>query len=121
MNDRRTFLHQLSAASIAAMTVGSPRRSYAIASKPKATADTVILLWMAGGMAHTETFDPKRYVPFEVGMEAGKVLSTFESRPTVIDGVQFSEGLEEIGKVMDRGTVIRSHVVADMGDRKSVV
>ena len=115
MNDRRTFLRQLSAASIAAMTVGSPRRSYAIASKPKATADTVILLWMAGGMAHTETFDPKRYVPFEVGMEAGKVLSTFEPRPTVLDGVQFSEGLEEIGKVMDRGTVIRSHVVADMG------
>ncbi len=115
MNDRRTFLRQLSAASIAAMTVGSPRRSYAIASKPKATADTVILLWMAGGMAHTETFDPKRFVPFEVGMEAGKVLSTFEPRPTVLDGVQFSEGLEEIGKVMDRGTVIRSHVVADMG------
>ena len=23
------------------------------------TADTLIILWMAGGMAHTETFDPK--------------------------------------------------------------
>ncbi len=31
------------------------------------TADTVIVLWMAGGMAHTETFDPKRYTPFEQG------------------------------------------------------
>ena len=34
------------------------------------TADTVIVLWMAGGMAHTETFDPKRYTPFETGMRA---------------------------------------------------
>jgi hypothetical protein len=25
------------------------------------TADRVIVLWMAGGMAHTDTFDPKRY------------------------------------------------------------
>ena len=31
--------------------------------KIKPTADTVIVLWMAGGMAHTETFDPKRYTP----------------------------------------------------------
>jgi hypothetical protein len=115
MNTRRTFLRQFSAASLAAMTVGAPQRSFAVASKPKATADTVILLWMAGGMAHTETFDPKHYEPFVPGMDAARVLSTFESRPTALDGVHFSEGLEEIGKVMDRGTLIRSHVVADMG------
>ena len=27
-----------------------------------------IVLWMAGGMAQTETFDPKRYTPFEPGV-----------------------------------------------------
>ena len=43
-------------------------RSGARRRKPKATADTVILLWMAGGMAQTETFDPKRYTPFAPGM-----------------------------------------------------
>lgn len=79
------------------------------------TADTVILLWMAGGMAHTETFDPKRYTPYEKGMEGNRVLSTFKSVPTVLDGINFSDGLQSIGNVMDKGTVIRSYVAADLG------
>ena len=70
---------------------------------------------MAGGMAHTETFDPKRFTPFSTGMAADSVLSTFKSVPTVLDGIHFSEGLERIGKVMDRGTLIRSYVAADLG------
>ena len=72
------------------------------------TADTVIVLWMAGGMAHTETFDPKRYAPFEKGMDPKGVLSTFPSIPTAVDGVRFSEGLEQMASVMDRGTLIRT-------------
>jgi hypothetical protein len=43
------------------------------------------------------------------------ILSTFEAKPTALDGVSISEGLEEIGKVLDRGTLIRSHVLADLG------
>jgi hypothetical protein len=80
-----------------------------------ATADTVILLWMAGGMAHTETFDPKKYTAFEKGMEGNRVLSTFPSLPTALDGIQFSEGLQSIGSIMNKGTLIRSYVAADMG------
>ena len=79
------------------------------------TADTVILLWMAGGMAHTETFDPKRYTPYETGMDPNRVLSTFRPIPTVLDGVNFSDGLQSIGKVMDKGTLIRSYIAADLG------
>jgi hypothetical protein len=117
MMNRRDFLQRVSAASLAALATGAPRPTFAVApgTKPKATADTVILLWMAGGMAHTETFDPKPCTPFQPGMEAASVLSTFTSQPTVLDDVWFSEGLQEIGKVMDRGTLIRSHVVADLG------
>jgi len=70
---------------------------------------------MAGGMPHTETFDPKAYMPFSTGMESNSVLSTFKSLPTAIDGVHFSEGLQSIGKIMDRGTLIRSYQAADMG------
>ena len=113
--NRRTFLEKISAASLAALATGQPRRAFAAGKKLPASADSVILLWMAGGMAHTETFDPKRSAPFTAGMEAASVLSTFEARPTVLDGVMLSEGLEEIGKVLDRGTLIRSHTVADMG------
>ena len=36
---------------------------------PEPTADSMILLWMAGGMAHTDTFDPKHYEPFTPGIE----------------------------------------------------
>ncbi len=115
--NRRDFLRRVSASSLAALATGAPRQAFALskAARPKPTADTVILLWMAGGMAHTETFDPKRYSPFEPGMQASSMLSTFAAKPTALDGVMLSDGLEEIGKVLDRGTLIRSHVVADLG------
>ena len=78
-------------------------------------ADSMILLWMAGGMAQTETFDPKRYTPYKTGLASEKVLSTFPSIPTAVDGVRLSKGLEQIGSVLDRGTLIRTHRVGDLG------
>jgi hypothetical protein len=115
---RRDFLKNTSGAMLASMAAGVPLTqllSSCNGKKINATADTVILLWMAGGMPHTETFDPKAYTPFTTGMEANSVLSTFKSFPTAIDGVHFSEGLQSIGKIMDKGTLIRSYVAADMG------
>lgn len=120
ITNRRDFLKKTSMSTIAALGTGSPMASLMgnasvdIASKIT-TADSVILLWMAGGMAHTETFDPKRYTSFEKGMEGNRVLSTFNSLPTALDGIQFSEGLQSIGSVMDKGTLIRSYVAADLG------
>ncbi len=52
-------------------------------STPKAKADACILLWMAGGLAAPDTFDPKRYVPYEVGLEVKRMLSTFPAIDTV--------------------------------------
>src|SRR5687768_18498711 len=40
----------------------------------------------------------------------------FRSIDTVVDNIKFTQGLENIAKVMDRGTLIRSHVVADLGN-----
>ncbi len=118
-SSRRQFLKQMSAASLAAMAATVPTASFLSSCAPavrrQGTADTVILLWMAGGMAHTETFDPKRYTPFEKGVESNRILSTFPSFPTALDGVHFSEGLQSIGEVIDRGTLIRSYRSADMG------
>src|SRR5438046_10109341 len=92
------------------------------AAKPQAaddnlspTADCVIVLWMAGGMAHTETFDPKKYTPFAKGLSSSKVLSTFPSIDTVVDNIKLSEGLENVAKVMDRATLIRSYQSGDLG------
>ena len=67
-------------------------------------------------MAAPETFDPKRYTPFEVGVPSEKILCTFPAIDTVVDNIKISQGLEHIAKVLDRGTLIRSHVVADLGN-----
>ncbi|WP_422083780.1 DUF1501 domain-containing protein [Ulvibacterium sp.] len=118
-NSRREFMKKMGAASLAAATTTIPTVSFlnSCSSAPKITskADTVILLWMAGGMAHTETFDPKAYEPYKKGVESKRVLSTFPKVPTVVDGLDFSEGLESIGSVMDKGAIIRSYKSADLG------
>jgi hypothetical protein len=110
----------LKAASLASLAAGAPHLLFADeqeidTKRREARADAVIVLWMAGGMPHTETFDPKRHTPYEAGMKAERVASTFPAVSTVVDGIQFSEGLERIGRVMDRGTLIRTHIAGDLG------
>lgn len=116
---RRDFLKTASAATLSALAVGSPRMARAdddLNLKLRAgKADSVIVLWMGGGMAHVETFDPKRFTPLQNGMKSRDVACTFRSVPTAVDGIQFTEGLESIGRVMDRGVLIRSQVGADLG------
>ncbi len=119
INSRRDFLRKMGAASLAAAGTTLPMASFlsSCVGAPviPSTADTVILLWMAGGMAHTETFDPKTYAPYKKGIESKNVLSTFPKAPTVVDGLYFSKGLESIGSVMDKGTIIRSYRSGDLG------
>jgi hypothetical protein len=114
---RRDFLRTASAATLSALAAGYPRSLLADEEEkvPAATADTVIVLWMGGGMAHTETFDPKRYTPYEKGMAPDAFLSTFPSIDTAVDNIKFSQGLENLGKVMDRGTLIRTYTAGDLG------
>jgi hypothetical protein len=115
---RREFLRTASAATLGALAAGHARpvlADDAAEEKIVPTADAVIVLWMAGGMASTETFDPKRYTAFEKGMESKRVLSTFPAIDTAVDQIKFTQGLERLGAVMDRGTLIRSYTAADMG------
>ncbi len=112
---RREFIQGAGAATLAALAAGYPRALTAQESKPQATADTIIVLWMAGGMAHTETFDPKRYTPFASGLKPQQLLSTFPAIDTSVDQIKFSEGLEHLARVMDRGTLIRSYTAGDLG------
>ena len=66
-------------------------------------------------MAAPDTFDPKRYHPFEKGLKVADMLSTFPAIDTAVDQIKICEGLENIASVMDRATLIRSHVQADLG------
>src|ERR1022692_4794711 len=131
---RRGFMDATAAATLAALVGREPR--IARASGPNATADAVIVIWMAGGMAQTETFDPKRYTPFEPGVRTERVLSTFPCIDTAVDNIKFStervlstfpcidtavdnikfsQGLERVSRVIDRGAVIRTFQGADLG------
>jgi hypothetical protein len=113
---RRDFLKTASTATLSALAAGFPRQLLAgDEEKIKPTADTVIILWMAGGMAHTETFDPKRYTAFEPGLKPDQVLSTFPPIDSAVDQIKLTEGLENLARVMDRATLIRSYTAGDLG------
>ncbi|MCR4316145.1 MAG: DUF1501 domain-containing protein [Planctomycetes bacterium] len=62
-------------------------------------AERCIILWMAGAMSQLDTFDPKTGGP-----NAGE----FKPIATSADGVQISETLPNVAKVMDRLTIVRS-------------
>ena len=119
---RRGFVGATAAATLASLVGYAPTRLTAAGQKsaPPAppitpTADAVIVLWMAGGMASTETFDPKRYTAFAPGVAIKDVLSTFPSIDTSVDHIKFTEGLEQIASVMDKGSIIRTFTGADLG------
>ncbi len=114
---RRSFLQTMGLSAASTLLLNEPGRALAddAVEQPRATADACILLWMAGGMAAPETFDPKRYTPFEVGVRSERILSTFPQIDTAVDSIKISAGLENIASVLDRGSLIRSHRVADLG------
>jgi Protein of unknown function (DUF1501) len=115
---RRDFLRGMTAAGLATVSAKAARPLLAAepVKHPAPTADTCILLWMAGGMAAPDTFDPKRYTPFEIGVPVERILSTFPAIDTAVDNIKLTEGLENVARIIDRGTLIRSHVVADLGN-----
>ena len=65
------------------------------------TAKSVIHIYLPGGMAHQESFDPKPYAPIEYRGEMRQVK-------TKLDGVLFGETLAKTAQVADKLTVIRS-------------
>ncbi|MDZ4786849.1 MAG: DUF1501 domain-containing protein [bacterium] len=122
--NRRDFLKIASQTTLATLASGYPRISWGIENENSENeniekilprADQVILLWMAGGQAHTETFDPKTYTPYIRGNRQYKLISTFPSIDTAVDNIKFSKGLENIASVIDRGAVIRSFSPPDLG------
>src|SRR5262245_17660546 len=81
-------------------------RLRALATTPGAGAPVVgkarncILIWLAGGPSHIDTFDPKPDAPQEYRGE-------FKPIDTAVAGVQVSEVFPNLAKVLDRLTLIR--------------
>src|SRR5437868_775678 len=71
------------------------------APKKDAPAQSVIHVFMPGGMAHQESWDPKPLAPLEYRGDMGTVK-------TKLDGVYFNECLKQTAEVADKITVCRS-------------
>ncbi len=78
---------------------------------PKGKARHCILLWLAGGMAHVDTFDPKR-----LGDPAKRVTgSAYPAINTAVRDVQVSEHLKHTADILDRFVLLRTvnHSIVD--------
>jgi hypothetical protein len=103
---RREFLHVGVVGSLG-LTLGNLLKLEAMASPGKAglstgaAAKSVINIYLPGGMAAQETFDPKLVAPIEYRGPFGPVK-------TKLPGVQFAETMVKTAAVADKITVVRS-------------
>ena len=65
------------------------------------TAKSVIYIFLPGGIAHQETFDPKPYAPVEYRGPLGSI-------DTNVPGVRLNELLKQTATVADKLTICRS-------------
>jgi hypothetical protein len=67
----------------------------------QATAQSVIYIYLPGGFAHQETFDPKPLAPIDYRGPLGSI-------DTVLPGVRFGEVLPHTAKIADKLAICRS-------------
>lgn len=107
--NRRNWLK----AGAAAVTLsgGLPRAVHAAASKaPRGSAEACIFLWLGGGAAHIDTFDPKQR-----GDGKKKPGSYYDAISTAISGVSLCEHLPRLADRLDRCVIVRTlhHKIID--------
>ncbi|HYD02355.1 MAG TPA: DUF1501 domain-containing protein [Phycisphaerales bacterium] len=115
--DRRDFVKTgaaLAAAGLAArLAPGRTAERGSLEPDPDApapTADACIYIYLPGGVAQTDTWDPKRHTPYRQGMLGSELLGTCPVIESAADGVRLGAGLEKTAAVMDKGCILRSLV-----------
>jgi hypothetical protein len=96
----RRDLLRVGAVSLAASAV--PASLAASTATGTARAKSVIYLWMAGGVTHIDSFDPKPEAPVEV-------RGTLDEIATSLPGVRFCETLPHLAQVADQLAVVRNY------------
>ena len=74
-----------------------------LAASPKGKADACIFIWLGGGAAHLDTFDPKVR-----GDGKRKPGSYYDSIETAIHQVRVSEHLKQTARMLDRCIIMRT-------------
>lgn len=87
--------------SAAALGLSLPQLLRADSSKPKASADACILIFLNGGPSHLDMWDMKPDAPAEIRGE-------FKTSASSLPGLQISEHLPRMSKLMHRSTLVRS-------------
>jgi Protein of unknown function (DUF1501) len=97
---RRSFLQ---VGSTGLLSLGLPDLLRAESSVPRfqPRAKGMILVWLGGGPATIDMWDPKPEAPAEIRGE-------FTPIPTAISGIYFSEHMRQTAKILDRCSLIRS-------------
>ena len=102
---RRGFLHVgllgglgLSLPQFLSMEARAQQKHY---KTREGVAKSVIQIFLPGGMAHQESWDPKPYAPTEYRGPFGTI-------DTSIKGIKFSENLKHTAKIANKMTIIRS-------------
>ncbi len=72
------------------------------ASQGAAKARSVIFLWMAGGVTHIDSFDPKPDAPEEI-------RGTLSAINTNVPGIRFCESMPALARQAHRLAVVRSY------------
>lgn len=106
MNTRRRFLKQ--SALLAGAAAGAPGLAGAATpvSMPKGKAEHCIFIWLGGGMAQIDTFDPKR--KGDSSASPKKPGSEYEKIPTAVPGVEFCEHMPRLADLAERITAVRT-------------
>jgi len=113
--NRRDFLKQAVAGSAGLMAAGSLSSSVlastAQAEFPMGKAEHCIMIWLGGGSAQIDTFDPKKR-----GDAKAKIPgSYYDAIDTAVPGVQVCEHLKNCAPILDRFNLLRTvqHDVID--------
>lgn len=106
--NRRRFL-QSTAALAASPLLGNE----SVVSMPKGKAEHCIFIWLGGGMAQIDTFDPKAMG--DTKADPKKAGSYYPSIETAVPGVRVCEHLKKTARLMERVTAMRTvnHRVVD--------
>src|SRR5688500_15048046 len=94
---RREFL----ASAIAGASLGGWLGRLAAAAPQGHRPKSCILLWMAGGPSHIDTFDPKPEAPVDIRGE-------FKAIETSVSGIRISEHFPRFAKLMQHAAIVRS-------------
>jgi uncharacterized protein (DUF1501 family) len=107
---RRGFL-QMGALGLGGLTLPNLLRAES-ASGTRSPHKSVILIYLVGGPPHQDMFDLKPNAPKEIA-------GPWKPTATNVNGIQISEGLPQLAKIMDKLAVVRS-LVGNQADHDAI-